>query len=168
MRAWKPNRSEEPLRRRTRRRGPTFALVLLLGLMAPLATTASDGHRGKDYWQERYAGLLKEADRLRATIERETELYADANRRNYRRGKKRHVHRVAAAEAREELARVEALLDQLPEDARRQGALPGWLYEVEERHAERRQAGDAPAAQDPAETGRNPLFLESDTRPRAN
>ena len=112
----------------------------------------------KAYWQKRYRGLLESADTLREVIAREEELYADANRRNYRRGNKRHVHREAMLEARAQLAEVEAELAVIQEEARRVGALPGWFYEVEWQ----REEGASPAA---ADDGRNPLYDDLDEAP---
>ena len=102
----------------------------------------------KDYWQDRYRTLLTKRAMLQDVIDREQELYADANRRNYRRGKKRHVHRNAMMEAQDELEGVEASLATIEDEARRAGALPGWLYEVEWELAERGGAGAPPAAAD--------------------
>ena len=85
----------------------------------------------KAYWQERYRTLRSEAARLRQEVESAKEGYAAANRRNYRRGAVRHEYREKMLEAEKELARVERELAALPDEARRSGALPGWLYEVE-------------------------------------
>ncbi len=117
----------------------------------------------KNLWQSRYRKLLADADALRAKIALETELYADANRRNYRRGKKRHVHRKALEKARAELERVEAELATIEDDGRRAGALPGWFYEVEAEFedAARRPAIGAGPDED-RDAGRNPLYLEQD------
>lgn len=107
--------------------------TLLLGTMAlpAIAETDPEAAAEKAYWQKRYASLLDEAEVLRETVERERELYADANRRNYRRGDKRHRHRKAMLEAAARLEVVERELEALPDEARRAGALPGWLREVE-------------------------------------
>lgn len=142
------------------RRAAFVGLALLL--FAPGASGQTDAglEASKDYWQERYRTLLERADALRETIAIETELYADANRRNYRRGKKRHVHRIAAEEARAELADVERELSTIQEEGRRAGALPGWFYEVElDRAAVVRNPALAPEPDDRDE-GRNPRFVE--------
>ena len=52
-------------------------------------------------------------------------------------------------EAEKELARVEEELSTLADDARRAGALPGWLYEVEMEPV-------APAAREGAAADRGP------------
>jgi len=119
------------------RLSPLAALLIgaLLFVAIPGAATAqtdSELQAEKEFWQKRYTTLLDEVDELRATIERERELYADANRRNYRRGNKRHIHREAMLEAAAKLEVVERELEALPDEARRAGALPGWFYEVEE------------------------------------
>ncbi len=140
--------------------GPILLCGLVVALCAaPTAAVAEDLAElgsGKTYWQNRYRNLLAEASELRATIEVERELYADANRRNYRRGRKRIVHREKAQKARVELATVEAALATIEDDGRRAGALPGWFYEVEFEieGAKRRPA----VSVGPGEDGRNPLY----------
>jgi len=125
----------------------------------------------KTHWQNRYRNLLLDAARLRAAVERETELYADANRRNYRRGSKRHTHHEAAKVAEQELVKVEAALATIEDDARRAGALPGWFYEVEfeMENGELRPeiaAGPEQESQQKREQeqddGRNPLYADED------
>ena len=119
-------------------RGPRrlAALIALLAMAfaAPSSFARDDAQSDgmKQYWQNRYRQLLRSADELRAEIAHETELYADANRRNYRRGTKRHMHRVAAEEAKAKLDAVESKLSTIKDEGRRAGALPGWFYEVEE------------------------------------
>ena len=108
------------------------ALLVAAGMPEALAAESdAELNAQKEFWQARYTKLLDDADMLRETIERERELYADANRRNYRRGNKRHRHRTAMLEAEAKLEVVERELAALPDEARRAGALPGWLYEVE-------------------------------------
>ena len=142
------------------RRAVLVGLGLLLLAPAAAAQSSPELDSAKDYWQTRYRTLLERADSLRETIEVETELYADANRRNYRRGKKRHVHRVAAEEARAELAEVQLELSTIQEEGRRAGALPGWFYEVEQDRADvARNPALVPDPEDPDE-GRNPRFVE--------
>jgi len=149
-------------------------LVALLSLAAmfaaPLTFARSDAELEgmKTYWQDRYRQLLVSADDLREEIERETELYADANRRNYRRGTKRHVHRVAIEEAEKKLAEVDRELATIKDEGRRAGALPGWFYEVEQDRADvARNPTLAPSPED-LEGGRNPKFTPTDdTAPAA-
>lgn len=138
--------------------------VLLCGLVAalcavPTAAVADDlAELGseKTYWQNRYRNLLAEASELRATIEVERELYADANRRNYRRGRKRSRHLEKVQKATAELITVETALATIEDDGRRAGALPGWFYEVE---IEIESAKRRPAVSiGPGEEGRNPLY----------
>lgn len=142
-------------------RGVVFVVLALLFLgSAAAAQDATERAASKDFWQDRYRTLLERADTLRETIATETELYADANRRNYRRGKKRHVHRLAAEEARADLAEVERDLSTIKDEGRRAGALPGWFYEIEmERAAIARNPALAPEPDD-REAGRNPRFVE--------
>jgi chromosome segregation ATPase len=146
------------------------ACVLLLGevTVSPLCwaqsgvTSDEELAAQKAYWQDRYRRLLQSAERLRQETSEARSAYAEANRRNYRRGGSRHVHRADLEKAEKELADVESQLAHIVDEARRAGALPGWLYEVE---AETSSAPDEPAEQAPnAEedetAGRNPLYLE--------
>lgn len=139
--------------------------VLLIGVMASVSFSAfaADGpgsdlelHDKKAYWQTLYRDLLSERRTLRATVAKERELYADANRRNYRRGNKRHVHYEAMLEAQAELAEVEQKLSTIDDDARRAGALASWLYEVEDEETSQRPV----VATGPGDEGRNPLYLD--------
>jgi len=138
--------------------------ILMLAFVGVNLASAEDEatlRAEKDFWQERYSSLLKRADSLEATVERERELYADANRRNYRRGTVRHVHRDAMLEAQAELAEVKAELAGIQEEGRRAGAMPGWFYEVE---LERESGPLRPGTETgPSDEGRNPLYLETDS-----
>lgn len=142
-------------------RWAAFAGLVLL-LFAPGVSAESDAELAseKDFWQTRYRTLFDRADTLRETIAIETELYADANRRNYRRGTKRHLHRVAAEEARAELAIVERELSKIKEEGRRAGALPGWFYEVELDRADVARSPALAPEPDDRDEGRNPRFVE--------
>lgn len=144
--------------------------ALLAGLMMLISFTAlaADGigsdpeiREQKTYWQTRYRQLLSDRQELQALVARERELYADANRRNYRRGDKRHVHRDAMLEAQDQLAEVERALSTIRDDARRAGALPGWLNEVEFEFEESRERPAITAG--PGDEGRNPLYLDPET-----
>ena len=143
---------------------PIALLVFLLALMASPAIAAdgigSDAEVSavKTFWQNRYRTLISKAARLRAEISQERERYADANRRNYRRGKKRHVHRVAVEKATRTLATVEAELATIQDEGRRAGALPGWFYEVEIEMEESAQRPSVTSG--PADDGRNPLYTQ--------
>jgi hypothetical protein len=112
----------------------------------------------KTFWQNKYRGLILRAAELRRTVSSERESYAEANRRNYRRGSKRHAHYDEMKKAASELATVEAELATIEDDGRRAGALPGWFYEVEMEleDADRRPAISA----GPDDEGRNPLHFE--------
>ncbi len=156
---------KSPCRRgRNARKILACALALLALAASPVAagddpSSEPELRATKAYWQNRYRNLLRDAARLRSEVERETELYADANRRNYRRGKKRHIHREAAKEAEQELAKVEAELATIEDDARRAGALPGWLYEVEfEMQDAELRPGIATGPEQEQDEGRNPLY----------
>jgi hypothetical protein len=150
-----------------RRENARIRTVLLLGMIALLwwpasgsADTGSDPElrAKKVHWQTRYRDLLSRQRELHAIIGTERELYADANRRNYRRGSKRHTHRKAMLEAQAKLEKVEQKLSTIEDDARRAGALPGWLYDVE---MEFEDAARRPAVgAGPGDDGRNPLYRD--------
>ena len=168
--------------RSARRLGAAVLCLLGLLLCAPLSVLAEDGPRiglskadHKEFWQSRYRELRQEAALLKRDAAIEWELYADANRRNYRRGKVRHIHRDKALELEVRLAEVEEELNALPEAARRSGALPGWIREVEAEAIvlpppgpnaleEYRALPSAPANVDEEDdgAGRNPRFLEDE------
>jgi len=130
------------------------------------AQSAQDEEKGKEYWQERYRGLLRRAAQARHDNTIAMESYKRAKRRNYPRGSARDRFLSQAEEAERELATVEKEIATFRSDARQQGALPGWLYEVEEEPFEL-----APAAAPPSDTsdetrvdreGRNPLYFKDD------
>ncbi len=109
-------------------------------------------------WQKKYRSLLTETKRLRSEIQEESKLYADANRRSYRRGNKRHYHREVVDDAKRKLAELETELENFEDVARRGGALRGWLTQVEI-ELEDEARGHAVTA-GPGDEGRNPLYLE--------
>ena len=134
------------------------SIAVFLAPSLVMAADPSERRAGKTYWQTRYLSLLTKAEALRGTIEQERELYADANRRNYRRGTKRHGHREAMEKAASELVRVDAELAGLKDEGRRAGALPGWFYEID---MEREDADRRPAiSAGPGNEGRNPLYVD--------
>ncbi|MFK7896701.1 MAG: hypothetical protein AB8G23_12745 [Myxococcota bacterium] len=137
------------------------AAVLPATAQTPAARATAEASGPKDYWQERYRDLVNRAKKLRQEIEKERELYADANRRNYRRGDKRHRHRLKLVEAEEKLNTVEAELATIKDDGRRAGALPGWFYEVEDELGP--NGGGSAAERGPGDGGRNPRFEEDES-----
>lgn len=131
-----------------------------------LAVSTNADADPKSYWQELYRKLLRQRVVEEKVIEAERELYADANRRNYRRGTKRHVHRDAMLEAIARRGEVEERLVQFQEESRRAGILPGWLYEVEETWQDTPIAlpsVGAASEEDPSDeserAGRNPIHF---------
>lgn len=159
----------------------SLILPLLLGILvcgselpAPSPARAqpdawADPAEKKLYWQDLYRTLRTEAARLRRDIQIEETAYAAANRRNYRRGTARHVHRLRAAELQHELDKVERELAGFDEKARTSGALPGWLYEVEDEpivisdYVPPSDDNDDNVADtdEDATAGRNPLYHEA-------
>lgn len=141
----------------------SFSRVLIRAEIA-VAQSQSDGERDlqKEYWQRRYRSLLQEAERLRVKVAVAREAYAEANRRDYRRGKARHAQHEQMLEAESDLAEVQAKLDTIVDQGRRSGALPGWFYEVEDEWSSIPESVDdasGPAEAD-ASDGRNPLYLD--------
>jgi len=146
-----------------------LSLVLASGVLAsysvaPIEAQARsesdyDSTLGKAYWQGRYRTLRDQAARLRRTAEVARANYAAANRRNYRRGTNRSEQRMAALEAEAELVKVEADLAGLDEEARVNGALPGWLREVRDEPTANRESVPAVEANRLKDDGgRNPHY----------
>jgi hypothetical protein len=165
----KEHQTTEGLARFTAR-GSIALLAFILALIAApamsgdKATDAAEVQASKTFWQDRYRNLIRDAERLRKDVARERELYAAANRRNYRRGSNRHVHRAALEEASKELASVEAELATIDDEGRRAGALPGWFYQVEN---EIEESAKVPSvASEPPDAGRNPIHSK-ENRPAA-
>lgn len=144
---------------------------LLIGVFAmPGAAFANDGLSDedvptvelKDQVQGEYRNLLRNAARLRRNAEAARRDYKLSTRRNYPRGEVRKQFLVDAEAAEKELVQVEAEIEKLKTEARGEGAMPGWFYEVEEENF------DAPTPASPAEEdagdrgGRNPLYLDDD------
>jgi len=140
----------------------TLGIAACLGVssLALLPAVAQGEPEGKKaYWQDRYRTLLRSASELRSRIASERALYAAANRRNYRRGPVRHVHRANVRQAEEELATVESALETFADDARRDGALASWLYEVEDELLARAENPGSDAEEIDDNAGRNPRFF---------
>lgn len=126
---------------------------------APETPAEIELRRERVRWQNKYRFLLTETARLRSEIQHESELYADANRRNYRRGSKRHFHRDAIDAAKRKLAELETELANFEDAARRGGALRGWLTQVEIELEDEARIPTVTAG--PGDEGRNPLYLKS-------
>ena len=115
----------------------------------------------KAEWQGRYRKLLTDAARLRRNAEAARYNYSQANQRNYPRGAARKQFLIDEENAQAELVQVEADIEKLREDGRREGALPGWFYEVEDEPLDAPQP--AAPVEDPADReGRNPLYLDTE------
>jgi hypothetical protein len=103
---------------------------------------------------------------LRKKAEVARTAYAAANRRNYRRGTNRREQWLTANEAESDLARVEAELAGLDDEARVSGALPGWLREVKDEPTGETESPPASASEDEKDEfdeydkdeGPNPLY----------
>lgn len=126
--------------------------------------SSDDTDMRKAYWQGRYRELRQEIARARREVETQKTAYAEANRRNYRRGSVRHVYYEAWKKAEGELARAEEEFATIEDDARRDGALSSWFYEIEDEPIVLQPAvppagGDA-AEESDEDAGRNPIFRE--------
>jgi hypothetical protein len=122
---------------------PLISILAIAGVGFSTSTTAqaqvrsdADLEQDKAHWQGLYRKALQDVARLKRDAARHREAYAKANRRNYRRGTARHDHRLKAEEAEKALALAEKKLADFADEARRGGALPGWLYEVEDEPVE--------------------------------
>ncbi|HPG27612.1 MAG TPA: hypothetical protein PLW10_18405 [Myxococcota bacterium] len=163
------NRAARPLLARA----ASMLLLLALALAITPAPAAAQAEAEQDDlasmkadWQSRYRRLLTRQDELRAEIELRKQLYANANRRMYR-GSVRQGQRDRMLEAETELAEIATKIESFMVDARRAGAYPGWLYEVEDEVAEARRNAPAAVAPDGPEDdeddgGRNPLYDSDD------
>jgi len=106
--------------------------------------------------------LLRNAALLERNARRSREYYAQAQRRNYPRGGARQRLLAQAAEAEAELRTVREEIEALRVEARREGALPGWLYEVEDEEIvvpEPAAPDGSDSSSDERDAGRNPLYL---------
>ena len=102
------------------------------------------------------SGAIRNAATARAEYKR-------AQRRNYPRGEARAQYLINEAEALDELAQVEASIEKLRAEGRAAGALPGWVYEVDEEPIGRPQPAARDEREDPQDReGRNPLYLDSE------
>ena len=144
-----------------------FWVLALTAIVVPTANAAPSSEtdaeielrEARERWQQQYRSLLTETARLRSEIQEGTELYAAANRRNYRRGSKRHFHREELEAAKRKLAELETELANFEDKARRGGALRGWLTQVETEFED--QTRSPAVTTGPGDEGRNPLHLES-------
>ncbi len=156
----------------------TLAIGLMSGVPVALSLSAiqvpdaqaqlaeDDDHQNqKEYWQDRYRRLRQDAARLERNAERARKAYALAQRRNYPRGGARQKLFQQIEDAEAELESVRQEIAELPTEARRAGAMPGWLYEVEEEEVvipepAAADAIDADETEDRA--GRNPLYFDDE------
>ena len=156
--------------REAARLGVLVGLVLVVGWPGALPSLATAGdftevdsfQAMKEEWQDRYRALLQDAARLRHNANSARDNYRMAQRWNYPRGGARQKFLLQADEAERDLVRVESDLEKFRVDARRAGALPGWLYEVEEEERVVSEPAAPADASDPDLEGRNPLYLEQD------
>ena len=115
----------------------------------------------KEHWQSRYRSLLENAARLEHNARISRENYAQAQRRNYPRGGARQRLMLQAEQAEAELADVREEIEALHLEAQREGALPGWFYEVDDEEI----SIPEPASPDTSgsnDDGRNPLYADDD------
>jgi len=143
--------------------------VLALALTSPGSVAASAGAdddasigETKAEWQGEYRRLLSDKALLQRNLEAARASYSKSRRRNYPRGAAREQFLIEADTAEKELVKVEAEIKKLKSDARREGILPGWLYEVEQGPLDAPRPA-APTEEDPQDRdGRNPLYLDSE------
>jgi hypothetical protein len=141
--------------------------ALALALASPGPAAASSGaddeasiEESKAEWQGQYRRLLSDKALLQRNLEAARTSYSKSRRRNYPRGAARQQFLIDADTAEKQLVEVEAEIEKLKTDARSEGILPGWLYEVEQGPLNAPQPA-APAEEDLQDReGRNPLYLE--------
>jgi hypothetical protein len=141
-----------------------LALACLTSFVAPNVANAQTEEQlmeQKNEWQERYRGLLQEAERLKENAATMRSNYSQAQQRNYPRGNARQEFLIKADEAETELVKVKAQLAGIFEEARRAGIPPRWLYEVDDEPIVVPAAADSANADDEEEDdGRNPLYKD--------
>jgi hypothetical protein len=150
----------------------TLALVTTGAIIfAPVpaqAESEEDLQAQKDHWQSEYRRLLRNAAQLKENSRRSREDYAQAQRRNYPRGGARQRLMVQAEQAEADLVTVQEEIEEFRLRAQREGALPRWLYEVEDEEIVLPEpaAPDASMSDGEAEeddrAGRNPLYFDEE------
>lgn len=94
----------------------------------PEVLPATDRYgRGPEYWRKRVLEARERVAEARERFEAARQAYRDARQRNYPRGEAVEKIERELQAAREALKQARADLEALPEEARRAGALPGWL-----------------------------------------
>jgi len=139
-----------------------LAMALIAPILAPVPVASASDALAKQEWQDDYRKLLREKARLERNVESARVNYMRANRRNYPRGKARQQFVIDGDEAKRGLVKIEEEIEQLRDESRRAGALPGWFAEVDDE-----PIGDAePAARadddEGDREGRNPLYADDD------
>lgn len=139
-----------------------FGAADLLPLAAGPASAQTEEEllKLKANWQERYRRLLTNRAILKNNVAKARKNYAQAQRRNYPRGGAREQFLLDAAAAEKELVGVEEEIEQIFVDARREGIVPGWLYEVDDEPIAVPAAADG--ADDAPDDGRNPLYANDE------
>jgi hypothetical protein len=143
--------------------------ALALALTLPGSVAASTGadddasiEETKAEWQGQYRRLLSDKALLQRNAEAARTYYSKSRQRNYPRGAARQQFLIDADTAEKQLVEVEAEIQKFKTNARREGILPGWFYEVEEGPLDAPQPA-APAEEDRQDReGRNPLYLDSE------
>jgi hypothetical protein len=120
------------------KRALAAAWLLACALAAATALGADDDEAARSYWQQRSRELR--ANYEQAVARRDAAVAAYQRMRHHKRGRgEPRTAALAERDAAEQALReAERALAELPEQARRAGALPGWI----------RDAGEPPAAPD--------------------
>ncbi len=109
-----------------------IGVLLLLCLIATIAPARGSEPAGPEeaqraYWQERARSLHAAVRDARSRVSAAEARYTRLRKKIRARGDKKVEAVSELEEARRELADAEARLEALPDEARRAGALPGWI-----------------------------------------
>ena len=143
-----------------------FAVLLATAFVASMGFVDSAAEEpSKEYWQSEYRALRLDIARLERNAKRARHNYERAQRRTYPRGDARKQYLIDEQDALDGVVRVKREIEDLKDRGRREGALPGWFYEVDDEPLTPPEpaAPDGPNAEGLEEReGRNPLYFQDD------
>jgi hypothetical protein len=116
-----------------------ICVLVLAGAIAPASLAHAEGpppgaseEEQHAYWTSRHHDLVERVRDANARLEAARDTYRHGIHRPRRDEARKTELQRAIAEAEAGLGEARRALDELPEEARRAGALPGWIREMEE------------------------------------